>query len=158
MRCACANLKRLDGFQADEYARDHLLKVAVHSVNWTKTRRCEETGTTWLMDYPSGGEHGGGLSRLRQFDEDGALTEHEASIHFGNGTCGPDLGLIGIRTALHRSNDVGIGELTSEPDWADSVRRRTRSMIPVRGPGDYLSCKPSNSRHLGLQVADWSMY
>lgn len=71
MRCACESLFELEGNEAEIYAEEHLQKLEVDPVAWTKTYVCEATGRTWLMDFPRSEEHGGGPPRLRQLAEDG---------------------------------------------------------------------------------------
>ena len=66
MRCACSSVFRLDGNEADTYANEHLIEVAVDSVEWTVTYRCPETGRRWLRDSPQSHLRGGGPPRLRQ--------------------------------------------------------------------------------------------
>ena len=69
MRCACESLTLLNGNEADEYANEHLHRIDVDAVNWTKRFDCPRTGATWIMDYPDSHLHGGGSPRLRKLDE-----------------------------------------------------------------------------------------
>ncbi len=69
MRCACATLTILTGNEADLYANEHLQKVEVDAVNWTKRFKCPDTGESWLMDYPESHLQGGGSPRLRRLNE-----------------------------------------------------------------------------------------
>ncbi len=66
MRCVCDRVHELEGQEAETYAEDHLEKLEVDSVRWTKNFVCPSTGRTWLMDFPQSGAHGSGPPRLRQ--------------------------------------------------------------------------------------------
>jgi len=71
VRCACDTLFELEGNEAKQYARDHLVEIEADAVNWTARYRCPDTGRLWLRDYPQSELHGGGPTRLRQVDADG---------------------------------------------------------------------------------------
>ena len=43
MNCKCRAITELTGESANEYAREHLQKIAVNSVEWTVEYRCSET-------------------------------------------------------------------------------------------------------------------
>jgi hypothetical protein len=75
MRCACDSLVELDGVEAIQYADEHLDKLGVDAVNWTKTYKCPDTGADWLMDYPQSHLQGGGPPRLRLLDNRGLPVE-----------------------------------------------------------------------------------
>jgi hypothetical protein len=64
MNCKCKLISELDGEAANQYAREHLEKVAVNSVDWTIGYRCSETGIQFVMTFPDGGAHGGGAPTL----------------------------------------------------------------------------------------------
>lgn len=64
MNCKCRAITELAGESANEYAREHLQKIAVNSVEWTIEYRCPETEVQFVMSYPNGGLHGGGPPRL----------------------------------------------------------------------------------------------
>lgn len=73
MRCACADLYRLDGAEAREYATEHLVQTgATDFESWTVAYECPDTSRVWLQDYPHSEYHGGGSPRLRQLDSSGA--------------------------------------------------------------------------------------
>ncbi len=75
MRCACESLTVLTGNEAEQYAAEHLEKLEVDPVNWTKRFVCTETGQVWLMDYPRSHLHGGGPPRLQRLDAAGQPVE-----------------------------------------------------------------------------------
>jgi hypothetical protein len=52
MKCACDSVYELTGNEADQYGREHLLKLEVDAVHWTVSYRCPDTGKLWLRDSP----------------------------------------------------------------------------------------------------------
>jgi hypothetical protein len=71
MQCACQQLSRLDGNEADAYTSEHPVEDSVDNVQWTVTYHCPVKGRRWLIDSPQSELHGGGPPRLRQLDEGG---------------------------------------------------------------------------------------
>ncbi len=54
------------GAEAIEFAEKYLRKIRSNIDTWETEYICEETGETWLMDYPNSEQHGGGSPRLRK--------------------------------------------------------------------------------------------
>lgn len=78
MRCACADLYRLDGAEAREYASEHLVQTGAPDFDaWTVPYECPATRRVWLLDYPQSQYHGGGPPRLSQLDSSGAPIREE---------------------------------------------------------------------------------
>ena len=65
MNCQCSELVEMNGRKAQDYAKEHLIKVRVD--NWEIEYKCPDTEIHWLMDYPHGELMGGGSPRLRRF-------------------------------------------------------------------------------------------
>lgn len=68
MSCRCYELMELEGVEAEEYAREHLVKEKVDGTRWIIEYRCPQTGMHWVMDFPYGQAHGGGPPRLRRLE------------------------------------------------------------------------------------------
>jgi hypothetical protein len=64
MNCQCKDAEEIDGWEAEDYASNHLRKARVG--NWEIEYKCPDTGFHWLMDYPHGELQGGGPPRLRR--------------------------------------------------------------------------------------------
>jgi hypothetical protein len=57
----------LTGNAAIEFiGRRGLREVRVDSVAWETEYVDDETGETWILDYPDSGRHGGGAPRMRR--------------------------------------------------------------------------------------------
>ena len=72
MPCRCEELKRLDGEEAEAYARHHLTLIERGRANF-EMYQCVQTETSWIMDFPLGhwATNRRGRVRLRRepFDE-----------------------------------------------------------------------------------------
>ncbi|WP_448593695.1 Imm27 family immunity protein [Thermoflexus hugenholtzii] len=68
MKCQCREISEIAGSDAEEYAREHLIKVRVDGIAWEIEYQCPETGIHWVMDFPCGEAHGGGPPRLRKLN------------------------------------------------------------------------------------------
>lgn len=54
------------GAEAISFAEQKLKKVKSDPDTWETEYICEETGETWILDFPNSGQHGGGSPRLRK--------------------------------------------------------------------------------------------
>jgi hypothetical protein len=66
MNCKCADITELEGNEALDYVKQHLMEVFVDGKTWEIEYECPNTGIRWLLDYPHGEYHGGGSPRLRK--------------------------------------------------------------------------------------------
>jgi hypothetical protein len=65
--CLCRVITQRDGKEADEYARDHLVRQSVDSDGWIQVWVCPRSEVKWIMDHPRSEAQGGGPKRLRTF-------------------------------------------------------------------------------------------
>jgi hypothetical protein len=56
----------LHGAIALEFVEKHLREISNDSTNWKTEYVDDATGEHWVMDYPQGGQQGGGIPRLRK--------------------------------------------------------------------------------------------
>jgi hypothetical protein len=71
------NPGRLHGVAGALYAKEHLVKVKVHDVNWRTLWRNPQTGEYWKECFPQSEMHGGGLPEFAK------ITEAQAKEQFG---------------------------------------------------------------------------
>jgi hypothetical protein len=68
--CECSETPdELEGVEAQDFARGHLLEAWVNAIWWTTGYTCADSGHHWLMDFPHGELQGGGPPRLRRVCE-----------------------------------------------------------------------------------------
>jgi len=74
MECRCEEIERLDGSDAEGYARDHLVLIERDRSGTFEMYLCRSTARSWIMDFPL--RHWAadrrGTPRLRREPFDGA--------------------------------------------------------------------------------------
>jgi hypothetical protein len=78
--CRCEELQHLDGAEAREYARAHLVKIKVDLDKWQILYECPNTGKLWKEYYPYPDSHGGGPPELVQI----SLQAAQEEFHLAN--------------------------------------------------------------------------
>ena len=66
MNCKCPELTELEGNEALDYAKQHLIEVFVNGETWKQNTNAQTPMFKWLLDYPYAEYHGGGSPRLRK--------------------------------------------------------------------------------------------
>lgn len=73
--CKCNMVKEIRGGEGEYYAKDHLVLIKVHDIEWTALYQCPETGRLWKEFFPFPEAHGCGPADFIQITVEEARKE-----------------------------------------------------------------------------------
>lgn len=75
-----AERSRLEGNEAQEFARKNFVQVVVDDVNWTVLHRDRMTGEYWKEFFPQSELHGGGPPVFEKISKADAMREFRCEL------------------------------------------------------------------------------
>lgn len=78
------NKSRLEGNEAQEFARKNLVQILVDDVNWKILHRNPATGEYWEEIFPQSESHGGGPPVFVKISVEEAKREFKIELECGN--------------------------------------------------------------------------
>ena len=79
--CKCNLVARIEGNEAEQYAKSHLVEIEKDHINWKTLYRCPTTGKYWKEYFPYGYAQAGGPPELVQVSAVQADDEFGLAAH-----------------------------------------------------------------------------